>query len=36
VTLEALASGAIDAVDGDRYWDIPPAGPSIGNPRDDI
>lgn len=36
VTLEALASGAIDAVDGDRYWDIPPAGPSIGNPRNDI
>lgn len=33
VTLEALASGEIDAVDGSRYLDIPPAGPSIGNPR---
>jgi Zinc carboxypeptidase len=33
VTLEAVASGAISAVDPTRYFDIPPAGPSIGNPR---
>jgi hypothetical protein len=36
VTLEALASGDLDAVDPTRYYDIPPAGPSIGNPRFDL
>ncbi|SDT62202.1 M14 family zinc carboxypeptidase [Jiangella sp. DSM 45060] len=35
-TIEALAAGSIDAVDPARYFDIPPAGPSIGNPRDDL
>jgi Zinc carboxypeptidase len=33
VTLEALAFNTIGAVDPTRYFDIPPAGPSIGNPR---
>jgi hypothetical protein len=36
VTLEALASGDLDAVDPTRYYDIPPAGPSVGNPRFDL
>lgn len=34
-TLEALASGTLDDVDPARYFDIPPAGPSIDNPRFD-
>jgi hypothetical protein len=36
VTLESLALGNLGAVDPTRYYDIPPAGPSIGNPRFDI
>lgn len=32
-TLEALTFGRLDAVDPARYHDIPPAGPTIGNPR---
>jgi hypothetical protein len=36
VTLEALASGDLDAVDPTRYYDFPPAGLSIGNPRFDL
>ncbi|MFB7225354.1 M14 family zinc carboxypeptidase [Streptomyces sp. NPDC056227] len=35
-TLESLATGDIQNVDPARYYDIPPAGPSIGNPRDDL
>lgn len=35
-TLEALTFGRLDAVDPTRYFDIPPAGPSIGNPRFDL
>jgi zinc carboxypeptidase len=34
-TLEAFAFNTIDQVDPTRYFDIPPAGPSIGNPRFD-
>ncbi|MGH3116055.1 MAG: M14 family zinc carboxypeptidase [Streptomyces sp.] len=33
VTLEALASGTVSGVDPNRYLDIPPAGPRIGNPE---
>ena len=35
-TLEAFAFTTIDSVDPTRYFDIPPAGPSIGNPRFDL
>ncbi|MEV6109274.1 M14 family zinc carboxypeptidase [Streptomyces sp. NPDC051940] len=35
-TLEGLTDGSVYAVDPNRYHDIPPAGPSIGNPRDDL